>query len=365
MIKINSLINILNKNDINFFTGVPDSILKELSIYLQKKKKNHIIAANEGSAVSIGIGHYLSTKKIPCIYMQNSGLSNALNPLISIANKKVYSIPLVLIIGWRGSPRIKDEPQHNVKGKITPDILKLLNIKYTVIRSNADLKKFKKQLQYAKKNNTTIACLIEQNILENNKKKIIKKDFYKLDKETFLRTLLYLSNKNTKIISSTGYNSRELMYLRNKYKIKKSKDFYMVGGMGHTASVALGYSLSTKKKVICIDGDGSFLMHLGSLKTAGTFANKNFKYVILNNNSHDSVGGQTTYANNINFEKLSKSLGFKKFYCIKDDVNLKDNIQKFLLNNNLSFLEVRVSNSKIKKLPRPTDLIKIKKNFMK
>jgi phosphonopyruvate decarboxylase len=135
MIKVSTLINLLKKNKSNFYTGVPDSVLKELSYSLQKIKKNHIIATNEGAAVSIGIGHYLSTKKIPVIYMQNSGLSNALNPLISIAHQKVYSIPLILIIGWRGSPRVKDEPQHNVKGKITEQILKLLNIKYTILRS--------------------------------------------------------------------------------------------------------------------------------------------------------------------------------------------------------------------------------------
>ena len=366
MIKVKSLINLLKKNNSDFFTGVPDSVLKELSSCLQNKtKKNHIIATNEGAAVSLGIGHYLSTKKMPCIYMQNSGLSNALNPLISIAHNKVYAIPLILIIGWRGSPRIKDEPQHNVKGKITESILKLLNIKYTIIRSNPDLKKFGKQIKTAKKKSTIVACLIEQGTLEKIKKINKKNDSYKLDKEFFLKTLLETLDKNTKIISSTGYNSREILYLRNKYKIKNSSDFYMVGGMGHTASVALGYSLSNKKKTICIDGDGSFLMHLGSIKTAGTFANKNFKYILLNNNSHDSVGGQNTYANDINFEKLSKSLGFKKFYSIESDKNLKKNIQNFLKVNNLGFLEVKVSNSKIKKLPRPTDLIKIKKIFMK
>ena len=366
MIKTNSLISLLKKNNSNFFTGVPDSVLKELSYFLQKKdKKNHIIATNEGSAVSIGIGHYLSTKNIPCIYMQNSGLSNALNPLISIAHEKVYSIPLILIIGWRGSPKIKDEPQHNVKGKITESILKLLNIKYTIIRSNTDLKKFDKQIKIAIKKNTIVACLIEQGTLEKIKKVNKKKDFYKLDKEFFLKTLLLSLKKNTKIISSTGYNSRELMYLRDKYKLNKSSDFYMVGGMGHTASVALGYSLSSKKKTICIDGDGSFLMHLGSIKTAGTFANKNFKYILLNNNSHDSVGGQNTYANEVDFKKLSKSLGFKNFYSINNNINLKKNIKSFLSSNNLSFLEVKVSSSKIKKLPRPTDLIKIKNRFIK
>mgnify|MGYP001372505313 CR=1 FL=1 len=152
MIKAESIINLLKKNNSDFYTGVPDSILKDLSFALRNKgKKNHIIATNEGSAVSLGIGHYLSTKKMPCIYMQNSGLSNALNPLISIAHEKVYSIPLILIIGWRGSPKIKDEPQHNVKGKITKNILKLLNIKYTILRSNADFKKFDKQIKIAKK----------------------------------------------------------------------------------------------------------------------------------------------------------------------------------------------------------------------
>ena len=366
MIKIDSLINILKRNNNNFFTGVPDSVLKELSIYLQTKNKNqHIIASNEGSAVSIGIGYYLAKKKIPCIYMQNSGLSNAINPLISVAHKKVYSIPLILIIGWRGSPRIKDEPQHNVKGKITESILRLLNIKCIVLKSKTDLKKFDKQIKIAKKNNSIVACLIEQGTLKKNKKDKKNGDFYKLDKEIFLKSLLENLEKETRVISSTGYNSRELMYLRNKYGINNTKDFYMVGGMGHTASVALGYSLSTKKKTICIDGDGSFLMHLGSIKTAGTFANKNFKYILLNNNSHDSVGGQNTYANHIDFEKLSKSLGFKKYFCIKNDKNLKKKIKRFLIGKNLNFLEVRVSNSKIKNLPRPKNLIEIKDKFMK
>ena len=365
MIKVNTLISLLRKNNSDFFTGVPDSILKELSFSLQNKdKNNHVIATNEGSAVSLGIGHYLSTKKIPCVYMQNSGLSNALNPLISIAHKRVYSIPLILIIGWRGSPRIKDEPQHNVKGEITESILKLLNIRYTILRSNNDLNKFDKQLKAAKKKNSIVAGLIEQGTLEKIKKVDKKKNFYNLNKEFFLKTLLQALQKDAKVISSTGFNSRELMYLRDKYKITNSKDFYMVGGMGHTASVALGYSLSSKKQIICIDGDGSLLMHLGSIKTVGTFANKNFKYILLNNNSHDSVGGQKTYANDINFEKLSKSLGFKKFYSIKSDKNLKKNITTFLSEKSLSFLEVKISKSKIKKLPRPKDLIKIKKLFM-
>ena len=364
MIKVNTLINLLKKNNTNFFSGVPDSILKELSSYL-KNKRNHIIATNEGAAVSIGIGHYLSTKKIPCIYMQNSGLSNALNPLISIAHKKVYSIPLILVIGWRGSPRIKDEPQHNVKGKITQQLLKLLNIKYTVLKSNKDFAKFDKQIKYAKKSNSIVACLIERGTLQKIIKSNSKKDFYNLDKEFFLKKLLEELPSKSKVIASTGYNSRELMYLRKKFNFNNSKDFYMVGGMGHTSSVALGFSLSSKNKTFCIDGDGSFLMHLGSIMTAGNFANKNFKYILLNNNTHDSVGGQSTNADNIDFDRLSKSLGFKKFYSIKKKQNLRKIIKNFIKINSPSFLEVKVTNSKIKKLPRPDDLIKIKNQFMK
>jgi len=364
MIKIKNLIDLLKKNKCEFFSGVPDSVLQELSSSLQNRTK-HIIATNEGAAVSIGIGNYLSTKKIPAIYMQNSGLSNALNPLISIAHKKVYSIPLILIIGWRGSPKIKDEPQHEVKGQITEKILKILGIKYTIIRSKKDLIKFNKQIKFAKKNKSIVACLIKQGTLEKKNSNSNKINYYHLDKELFLKTLLNNLPKNTKVVSSTGYNSRELMYIRKKYGLNNSKDFYMVGGMGHTSSVALGYSLFNNKKIICMDGDGSLLLHLGSIKTVGTFAKKNFKYVLLNNNSHDSVGGQNTYANNIDFKKLSKSLGFRKFYSIKDDKGLKKNIKKFLSSNFLSFLEVKVGNNKIKNLPRPKDLIAIKDKFMK
>ena len=363
MIKVDTLISFLKKNNTDFYTGVPDSVLKELSIIL-KNKKNHIIATNEGAAISLGIGHYLATKKIPCVYMQNSGLSNALNPLISIAHKKVYSIPLILVIGWRGSPRIKDEPQHNVKGKITQKLLNLLNIKHTIIRTNKDLYKFDKQIKFAKKNKTIVACLIEQGTLEKNIKKNSSKDYYKLDKEAFLKIMLQKIPINSKIISSTGYNSREIMYLMDKYKLNKTNNFYMVGGMGHTSSVALGYSLFSKNKTICIDGDGSLLMHLGAIKTAGHFAKNYFKYILLNNNTHDSVGGQSTYADNINFEKLSKSLGFKKFYTVNNSKNLEKKIKNFINIKTASFMEVKVTNSKIKKLPRPKDLIKIKKEFM-
>ena len=173
MILVENLLKNLKKNNVNFFTGVPDSILKNLSSTLEKfPKKKHIIAPNEGAATSIGIGHYLSTKKIPCIYLQNSGLSNAINPLISIASKEVYSIPLFLMIGWRGAPNKKDEPQHIAKGKITPRILKLLKIDFCILREERDLSELKKIIKIAYKKKKIVACLIEKGTLQIKKKKV-------------------------------------------------------------------------------------------------------------------------------------------------------------------------------------------------
>ena len=363
MINVSDLQKVLKTNNCNFFSGVPDSVLKEFSKTLENVK-NHVIASNEGSAVSLGIGNYLSTKKIPCIYMQNSGLSNAINPLISIAHKKVYSIPLILVIGWRGSPKKKDEPQHKAKGEITPKILKLLDIDFTILRNKKDLAKFDKGIKLARKHKSIVACLIEEGTLNKITSKKNKIYSYNLDKEFFLKELLTILPKNSKVISSTGYNSREIMYLKEKYKTIKTKNFYMVGGMGHTMSVALGYSLSSKNKTICIDGDGSLLMHLGGITTLANFAKSNLKYILLNNNAHDSVGGQSTYSNSIDFSKFSKSIGFNKFVLVKNKLNLKNKIRNFIFDKKLCFMEVKVSGNKIKNLPRPDDLIKIKNKFM-
>ncbi len=366
MIFVENFVRFLKKNKISFFTGVPDSILKDLSSHLENFPKNkHVIAANEGSASSIGIGYYLSTKKIPCIYLQNSGLSNAINPLISIASKEIYSIPLFLIIGWRGSPNKPDEPQHKAKGKITKKLLKLLKINFCVLRKEKDLIRLGKILKKSQKNKTIAACLIEKDILQNKSviknSSIRKKTFLRQD---FIKEFLKLIPANSKIVSTTGYTSRELMELRSKFKIKKGKDFYMVGGMGHSSSVALGYSIYSKKKVFCLDGDGSVLMHLGALRTAGYLKNKNFKHIVLNNNSHESVGGQTTTASGINFNKLSNSIGYKNYLKINNKTNIKKVLKKFINLKGPTLLEVKINNGSMKDLSRPKNLIKIKNQFM-
>ena len=364
MIQVKNLIKVLERNKINFFTGVPDSILKGISNYLEKyPHKKHVIATNEGAAISMGIGNYLSTKKVPCIYLQNSGLSNAINPLISIASKDVYSIPLFLIIGWRGSPKKPDEPQHKAKGKITLNLLKLLKIDYCILRNEKDLKKIKKLILKSKKNKSIVACLIEKDTLEIFKKNKEKTNG-NLFRSDFIKNFISLIPNKSKVISTTGYTSRELMELRKKFNLNKGKDFYMVGGMGHASSVAAGYALNSKKQVFCLDGDGSILMHLGSLRTSGYLKNNNFKHIILNNNSHESVGGQSTNAKGINFRQLSYSVGYKKYFQITNLIGIQGNIKKFIKSKGPSLLEVRIRNGSLKNLSRPKNLIKIKEKFM-
>ncbi len=367
MLFVENLFKIFKKNKINFFSGVPDSILKNFSLYLEKKNLKNIIAANEGSAVSIGIGSYLEKKNLTCVYLQNSGLGNAINPLASIAHKNVYSIPLVLLIGWRGAPKIKDEPQHLVKGRITTKILKLLKIKYCQINTNKDLQKFDKLIKNCKKENRIVAGLIKEKKLDFKhkfKKEIIKKKF--VNQKNFFENFLNLISKNSKIITSTGYTSRGLMKFRNnKSYSSKGQDFYMIGGMGHTAMVSLGVSIFSKKKVYCIDGDGSILMHMGSMHRFAIDGNKNLKHVLLNNNCHDSVGGQKTKAMSIDFKKLSISLGYKKYFKIKSNNDLKKVLKQFIKSKGPSFLEILTDVNRDKNLPRPTNLIKIKNQFCK
>lgn len=366
MIHLKNFISFLKKRQISFFTGVPDSILKQLSIYINKNKIKHIPATSEGSAVALATGYYLSQNKIPAIYLQNSGLSNAINPLISICHKKVYSIPSLLIIGWRGSPGSNDEPQHQTKGIITPDLLRLLGIKFCVLEEKKDLTKLSKLITIAKKNKLTVACLLKKNTFY--KTKITKLKNNKSDnfikRENFIRQLLKSIDNKTKIVSTTGYISRELF--KQSSNVQKKNNFYVVGGMGHCSMIAFGYSLFSKKNVICLDGDGSLLMHMGSLFTIGQNAKNNFKYILLNNNSHESVGGQVTNLAEINLQKISKELKFSGYLKVNNEKELKKKINHFLNSKKINFLEIRMSKfNNNSSLGRPKNFLEIKKSFMK
>tara|TARA_B100001057_G_scaffold446700_1_gene485526 strand:+ start:23425 stop:24537 length:1113 start_codon:yes stop_codon:yes gene_type:complete len=369
MIFVENLLKELKKNKIDYFSGVPDSVLKNFTNHLEKNKKfKNLTLTNEGSAVAAGIGYYLATQKVPGVYMQNSGLGNSINPLISIAHNKVYQIPMLLIIGWRGAPNLKDEPQHLAKGKITKQILKLCGIKFCILNSKNDLLKLKKLVNYSRKNKRIVACLIKNNILQTIKKfkkiepKLRNKD---ITRAFFIENFLKCINEKTKIISSTGYLSRELYSKIRKLKLKISP-FYMVGGMGHTSIVSLGYALESKKQIVCLDGDGSFLMHMGSAVSIAKYSRKNFKYILLNNKSHESVGGQSTNIDKMKLKLFAESVGYKKYFYLYEKNKSLKTIKAFLKCDGPSFLEVNIKMNKSEnELPRPKDLLKVKKNFLK
>jgi phosphonopyruvate decarboxylase len=368
MIDARNLFLFFKKNQINFFTGVPDSVLKNFIYILDsnKKKVRHIITANEGNAVALAAGNYLATKKPALVYMQNSGLGNAINPLISICHYKVYSIPLILMIGWRGSPMENDEPQHRLKGKITPSILKLLNIKFLILNNFKDLKKIKNLINYSKYKKRPVAILVKNNILslKKNFKNNIKSKNY-LTRAIVINELLNKIDNNARIISTTGYTSRELFEIRKDKKYKNGKDFYMIGGMGHSSMTSLGYSLSSKNQVICLDGDGSLIMHMGSLISTGLKSKSNFKHILLNNGSHESVGDQKIDTFKVNFKNISKSFGYKNYYLAKNNLSFNKNLKYFLKSKGPNFFEVHIKSESVKNLSRPKNLIKIKEDFIK
>ena len=368
MIEPSSFYNELKKEEIDFFVGVPDSLLKNFCSFVDDniEKDNHIIAANEGNAISIASGYHLATKKIPVVYMQNSGLGNCINPLTSLADKEVYSIPMLLIIGWRGEPGKKDEPQHLKQGRITREQLKILDIDYFVIDENTDEKScLEKVIKRINKNSSPVAILVKENTFKKYKLKNKQKTIYKLKREEAIEEIINLSNDSDIFISTTGKTSRELYEIR-KNKGEAQKDFLTVGSMGHVSSIALGVAIGLKKqRVICLDGDGSLIMHLGSLPIIGAISPKNLIHVILNNCAHESVGGQPTVANEIDFEKLSSALNYKNFFQSSNVKQINDCWSQLIDREGPSLFLINIKSSSRKDLGRPeSSPIENKESFM-
>jgi phosphonopyruvate decarboxylase len=362
-------IKILEKNKISFFTGVPDSLLKEFCLCLEKKK-NHLSSINEGAAVSIGVGYHLAKKKIPLVYLQNSGLGNIVNPVVSLVNKNIFQIPIFFLIGWRGEieqknikSKKKDEPQHIFQGKITRELLKTIGIKYKILDSKSNYKTQIRDLKkYASRNSCPVALLVRKNTFKKSKNIILKRDGF-LKREEIVNIILRSVSKNTPVISTTGYLSRELMKLNNK--LKKTNDFYSVGGMGHAISIATGLAFCKKKrKIICLDGDGAALMHLGAQVSASI--NDNLIHILINNGVHDSVGGQRIAGSGIKFKNLAKELGYKNSFLCKSEKNIKNRIKSAFKQKGSCFLEILSSAGAKKGLIRPDKpMIYYKKQFIK
>lgn len=346
-----------------FFTGVPDSLLKPLVDYLldnYQGNEKHIIAANEGNAVAIGAGYHLATGKVPVIYMQNSGEGNAVNPIASLLHPKVYGIPELFIIGWRGEPGVKDEPQHVFQGEITLKLLEVLEIKYYVIRDNTTLQElsqmmdtFQKLLQQGK----STALVVAKGALLYEKKKYANS--YLMKREDILEHILAVTGDNP-IISTTGKISRELFELREKNKLVDdvnvhSRDFLTVGSMGHSSSIALGMALQLPEKNIwCIDGDGAILMHGGAMAVIGKAQPENLIHVVINNEAHESVGGQPTAANAVDLTAMATACGYKYAHCVADFASLDKVLKEYVELKGLRFLEIKSAIGSRTNLGRPS-----------
>ena len=349
------------KDKIEFFAGVPDSLLKPLNQALEVEiKDNFYTTATEGQAVAFACAYHLATSKVGLVYLQNSGLGSAINPLLSLADSKVYKIPLILFIGLRGGA--DDEPQHLKQGEVTEGILKACGIQTLIL--SKDINEAKKQIEYAlkqcKDSGSIIAFLVEKNTFEKlsipqspNSFSLIREEVISLIQDTFV---------NAKFITTTGMIAREGYELRDVKKQGHQNDFLVVGSMGYASSLAFILSKYSQKTIVCLDGDGSFMMHMGSILS---FKGSHFVHIVLNNCAHDSVGGQATNISNANLVDLAYSCGYDKVFSVDDLEGLKKALKEIPKEKGLIFLEVKVKKQTRANLGRPKEILKLKENFCK
>lgn len=327
---LTDFIEIINKD---FYTGVPDSLLRPLCDYLMdtygEDPLHHIIAANEGNAVGIAAGFHLATGMTPVIYMQNSGQGNVVNPFASLLHEKVYAIPAIFVIGWRGEPGIKDEPQHAFQGEITLSLLKELGIESFVVTAKTtvdELSGTMKTFNHILDNGKQVAFVIEKGALTNPIKRSYKNDFM-MKREDILREILKCS-KDDIIVATTGKTGREVFELREEIGEGHEKDFLTVGSMGHASSIALGIAIhKPDKRVWCIDGDGAALMHMGAIPVIAKAYPENLIHIVINNNAHESVGALPTASKRGLFTNTAKEAGYKAVYYVDGEISLKNILQ--------------------------------------
>lgn len=355
----------------DFYTGVPDSQLKALCNYLMDKygidKNHHIIAANEGNGVAVAAGYHLATGKIPVVYMQNSGEGNIINPVASLLNDKVYAIPMVFIIGWRGEPGVHDEPQHIFQGEITIKLLGDMGIKAFVIGKDTDYKEtavvmeeYRKLLDAGK----DVAFVIRKGALSYNGITEYKNNNIML-REEVIRHIARASGKDP-VVSTTGKASRELFEIRAANGQSHKYDFLTVGSMGHSSSIAFGIAASKQDtRVWCIDGDGAVLMHMGSMAVIGANSPRNMIHIVINNSSHETVGGMPTVASKIDLVAVAKACGYPHAVSVHNFDGLDRELERAKSRNELSFIEVKCSIGSRNDLGRPvTTALENKQNFM-
>ena len=362
MIRPEYFIEKLRENDIDCFAGVPDSLLKNMCAYITDHfdAAHNIIAANEGAAVGLAVGHYLATGKPACVYMQNSGEGNIINPLASLTDQEVYNIPVLLLIGWRGRPGVHDEPQHVKQGKVTTGLLNVMGINYEVLAKEED--KAEKQITKALKalqNKEVFALVIEKDTFDEYKLQNVEKNDLTMSREEAIQTVAAALGEKDCIVSTTGMISRELFEYRADMNQGHERDFLTVGSMGHASQIALGIALAqSERRVWCFDGDGAAIMHMGSMAIVANKAPKNYVHVVFNNGAHDSVGGQPTVGLKIDLPAIAKAVGYKATISVDSKAELEKELST--LNSQLStiggpiLLEVKVKKGNRKDLGRPT-----------
>lgn len=354
----NSLYSTLVENGVNYFCGVPDSLVSPFSLFLEANaKKQHTIAANEGNAIASAIGYHTATSKVPLIYMQNSGLGNAIDPLVSLVDPSVLGIPMILMISWRGQPGKKDEPQHVKQGAVTTDLLKTLDIPYEVLsrKSEEMVQQVSQAIKRTTKSNSPYALLVEKDTFTEYAYDVRSLKNYPLSREQAIKIVAESLTNSDIVIASIGKISRELFEYRNEKHQSHDKDLLIVGGMGHASSIALGIAQQKlDRKVYCLDGDGSVLMHMGSLATIGTKNPKNFVHIIFNNGLHDSVGGQPTVGFEVDLLAIAKACGYTHVFSAHESTDIKQTLGSVSKLAGPIMIEVRVHAGSRQNLTRPT-----------
>lgn len=371
MINITKFLNALRAINVNFITGVPDTFLNDFCISLETdwEVDRHVIAANEGNAIAMAVGFYLATGGIPLVYMQNSGLGNSTNPLLSLTNKEVYGIPMVLLIGWRGDPSIIDHPQHKLQGAVCPSFLDVLNIPFRVLEGSDSeaLDSASWAVKRALEIGSPTALLVKKGVMAKAEKPGFPTDGSTLlSRECAISCVLDSLPGGTIYVASTGRATRELHQLRILRNEAHTHDFLNVGAMGHASSIAIGLALADRNRlVVCLDGDGAALMHLGSFSTAPGLKLSNFLHIVLNNGAHESVGGQPTAGWSVDFTGIAKSVGYKTLNAPVDSKESLVQAIQSLKDGGPSFIDMRIRKGIRSDLPPlKMDPIDLKQKFM-
>lgn len=369
MIQPKAFIDALAQGGIDFFAGVPDSLLKNLCAYITDSvpREQNIIAANEGNAVGLAAGYHLATGKVGCVYMQNSGEGNIVNPLLSLVDEDVYHLPMLLIIGWRGEPGVHDEPQHVKQGKVTLSLLETMGVPYAVLDENWE-QQVSKAVTTIHETNGVYALIVRKGTFAEYVLHRQTLSSLPLSREEAIRIVVDKLRKEDIVVSTTGMISRELFEYREAKRQGHGADFLTVGSMGHASQIALGIALQKpERRVFVFDGDGALLMHMGGMAIIGDYCPKNLVHIVFNNGAHDSVGGQPTVGQKIDIEAIAKAVGYADVVSVDTNMSLMfamNHVNNAVIEG-VSLINVNVRKGNRKDLGRPTTTpIQNKEAFM-